>query len=125
MLPGYKYEPLCHNFCIKAEGKGGTPVYYTASNSTSVQYVLIQTYCLTAKSCANYAVLSCTNATGDGLVDKKGQVVWSCIQQGVYPSRVNLTTKGYIKPVAVSCNGGCDALKKKGKESQVKKCKLL
>ena len=133
VLPGLGIEPFCHNLCIKAKGtgkgkKGKKPVYYTSPNTSSVYYVNIFTYCSTAKSCANYAVLDCDNANGDGLADKKGKVVWSCEQQGVVSSgtSVPLTTKGYIKPVAVSCNGGCDALKKKGKKSQVKKkCKLL
>ena len=72
-------------------------------------------------------MLACHNASGDGLVDKKGKVVWSCAQQGVFNSdtSVPLTTKGYIKPVAISCDGGCGALKKKSKKSQVKKCKEL
>ena len=114
------------NFCIKANGNGGKSVYYTSPNSSSVQYVYIFTYCPTTQSCANYAVLYCSNATtGDGLVDQKGKVVWSCAQQGVRSkgTAVPLTTKGYIKPMAVSCDGGCGALKKKSKKSQVKKCK--
>ena len=125
-LPNSGVTPFCHNFCIEANGKGGKPVYYTSPNTSSVLYVYIYTYCpTTAKSCANYAVLDCNNANGDGLVDKKGKVVWSCEQQGVAGNSVPLTTMGYIKPVAVSCDGGCGALKKKGKQSQVKKCKKL
>ena len=125
-MPGTGFEPFCHNLCIKAKGKGRKHVYYTSPNSSSVVSVVIFTYCPTAKSCANYAALYCLNATGDGLVNKKGKVVWSCAQQGLVLSgtSVPLTTKGYIKPVAVSCDGGCGALKKKGKQSQVKKCKL-
>ena len=125
-MPGTGFEPFCHNLCIKAKGKGRKHVYYTSLNSSSVQFLNIITYCPTTKSCANYAVLSCSDViNGDGLVDKKGRVVWSCAQQGVLSdvTSVPLTTKGYIKPVAVSCDGGCGALKKKGKESQVKKCK--
>ena len=83
VLPGFERTPFCHNLCIKAKGKGGKPVYYTSPNSSSVSIVNIFTYCPTAKSCANYAVLVCTNANGDGLVDKKDNVVWSCVQQGV------------------------------------------
>ena len=124
-LPGQEGSTVCHNLCIKAVGKGGKPVYYTSPNTSSVQYVGIFTYCPTANSCTNYAVLYCHNASGDGLFDKKGEVVWSCAQQGLVPNLVPLTTEGYIKPVAISCDGGCGALKKKGKGSQVKKCKLI
>jgi len=125
-LPSYGDTSACHNLCIKAKGKGGKRVYYTIPDNSSVYTVEIYTYCNAAKSCANYAVLACPNATGDGLLDNKGKVVWSCAQQGVYTTSNStpLTTKGYIQPVAISCNGGCDALKKKGKKSQVKKCKL-
>ena len=98
-------------------------MYYTIPSNSSVVSVYIYTYCPTAKSCANYAVLYCSSDNGDGLVDQKGKVVWSCVQQGVEGNTVPLTTKGYIKPVAVTCDGGCGALKKKGKKSQVKKCK--
>ena len=128
-LPATGSEPLCHNLCIKAKGKGRKHVYYTSPNSSSVPSVQIFAYCPTDKSCANYAVLRCGGSSvrpGDGLVDKKGKVVWSCAQQGLIGlSAPNLTTKGYIKPVAISCDGGCGALKKKGKQSQVKKCKKL